>query len=300
MGTNRLRVRSRGTETGIYQEINPERAGWESLSFQARRMGGGDIWQGDTGESEWMIVLLGGAFSVRSSRGDWETRGTRRDVFSGLPHALYLPRSTRFELTAKSSNLDIACGSCLADRYYPARLITPEDVDRMGIEIRGGDNATRQINSILPPGAECSRLVCVEVYTPAGSWSSYPPHKHDSRRIAPDGKVIEACLEETYFYKIDKPGGFALQRVYSREHRLDEVILAENDDVVLVPFGFHPVAAAPGYNVYYLNFLAGTDQSLSGTDDADHKWVHSSWKGRDPRVPLVTLEMNEKDSQLDG
>jgi 5-deoxy-glucuronate isomerase len=165
----------------------------------------------------------------------------------------------------------------------------------MGIEIRGGDNATRQINSIIPPGAACSRLVCVEVYTPAGSWSSYPPHKHDHRKLDDEGNLVEACLEETYFYKIDRQGGFALQRVYSRDHRLDEVVVAENDDVVLVPFGYHPVAAAPGYNVYYLNFLAGSDQSLKGTDDPDHRWLHSSWNSRDPRVPLVKREMNKKD-----
>ncbi len=295
METRRLRIRPENTKTGVYQEITPDKAGWDSLCFQARRMNGGERWNGNTGDSEWAIVLLGGSFSVRSSRGEWKTQGTRKSVFSGLPHALYLPPGTEFELVAESSLLDLGCGSCRADREFPARLIMPDEVEAMGIEIRGGDNATRQINSILPPGAPCSRLVCVEVYTPAGSWSSYPPHKHDHRKLDDEGNLVEACLEETYFYKIDKPGGFALQRVYSRDDRLDEVVVAENDDVVLVPFGYHPVAAAPGYNVYYLNFLSGSDQSLKGTDDPDHRWLHSAWDSRDPRVPLVNRDMNKKD-----
>jgi len=172
-------------------------------------------------------------------------------------------------------------------------MITPEDVDRMGIEIRGGDNATRQINSILPPGSACHRLVCVEVYTPSGNWSSFPAHKHDVRQVAEDGGLVEACLEETYFYKLDKPQGFAIQRVYTGDGELDELNLAMNNDVVLVPRGYHPVAAGHGYNTYYLNFLAGSDQALANTDDPDHKWIYHSWKGLDPRLPLVTLDMNK-------
>jgi 5-deoxy-glucuronate isomerase len=293
---SKLLVKSNAAETGIYQEITAERARWKNLHFSARNMQRGESWEADTGEHEYVIVLLGGGFSIQSPAGDWKTIHGRTDVFSGLPHAVYLPRRTSFLLTAETELLDIACGSCETDRDYPARMITPEDVDRMGIEIRGGDNATRQINSILPPGSECHRLVCVEVYTPSGNWSSFPAHKHDIRRTDDQGTLLEACLEETYFYKIDKPQGFAIQRVYNDDRSLDELALAEENDVVLVPFGYHPVVAAHGYNVYYLNFLAGSDQSLTGTDDPDHKWIYDSWKGKDPRVPVVTLEMNRRKS----
>ncbi len=290
---NKLLVKSKKVNQGVYQEITPATAGWKDLNFNARRMAQGESWSGNTGDCEYAIVLMGGSFSVQSSRGDWEIERGRKDVFSGLPHAAYLPRNTSFTLTAESPVLDIACGFCVTEKDFPARLIRPEDVDRMGIEFRGGDNASRQINSILPPGSACGRLVCVEVYTPSGNWSSFPSHKHDDRKVDEKGTLVEACLEETYFYKMEKPQGFAIQRVYTGDGELDELNLAMNNDVVMVPRGYHPVAAGHGYNTYYLNFLAGSDQALTNTDDPDHKWIYNSWKGLDPRLPLVTLEMNK-------
>lgn len=290
---NNLLIKSKETGSGVYQEVTPEKAGWKNLCFSARTIESGEEWSGNTGDSEYAFVLMGGNFSMQSSRGDWKTERGRKDVFSGLPHAVYLPPETDFSIKPDSELLDIACGWCPAEDLFPARMVTPEDVHRMGIEIRGGDNATRQINSILPPGSECQRLVCVEVYTPSGNWSSFPSHKHDLRSEDRDGNLLEACLEETYFYKIDKPQGFAIQRVYTGDGELDELNLAMNNDLVMVPKGYHPVAAGHGYNVYYLNFLAGSDQSLANTDDPDHEWIYHSWKGLDPRVPLVTLDMNK-------
>ena len=292
---SRLLVKPQVDEDGFYQRILPERAGWSFLNFKARTLKQGQTWTEDTGEMEYAIVLLSGNFSVDASRGNWKTVNGRKDVFSGLAHALYLPRRTQFTLRAESDTLDIACGSCVTDQDHPARFITPEAVHDMGIEIRGGDNATRQINSILPPGSDCHRLVCVEVYTPSGNWSSFPAHKHDERMLDEKGNVLEACLEETYFYKIDKPQGFAIQRIYNDDKTMNELALAQDNDVVLVPSGYHPVAAGPGYNVYYLNFLAGSDQLLTATDDPAHEWVYHSWRGLDPRVPMVTLDMNNQD-----
>lgn len=279
----------------FYQNFTAEEAGWEYLNFQARTMKKGEKWFHQTGGSEILIVLLGGSFSVLSDSGNWKTVNGRKDVFSGLPHALYLPPGTIFTLTAESEMLDIACGWCKADRAFNPLFIAPDDVVNMGIEHRGGDNASRQINSILPPGSPCHRLVCVEVYTPSGNWSSFPAHKHDTRKVIPEsGKLIEADLEEIYFYKIDKPQGFALQKVYNDDRSLDEIAEAHNNDVVLIPEGYHPVIAGHGYNVYYLNFLAGSDQSLTSHDDPDHKWIYGTWKGMDPRIPMVTIEMNHK------
>jgi len=282
---------------GVYQSINLHEAGWEFLNFEARTMKKGETWSFNTRQNEFLLVLLGGNFSVQSPLGNWETVNGRKNVFSGLPHGLYLPPDTSFVLTAESETLDIACSWCATDRAYPASFITPQDVVAMGIEYRGGDNASRQINRILPPGSRCHRLICVEVYTPSGNWSSFPAHKHDTRRLEKDtGKVIEAKLEEIYFYKIDKPQGFALQKVYTDDRSLDEVAEAHDNDVVLIPGGYHPVMACHGYNVYYLNFLAGSDQSLASTDDPDHKWIYGTWKGMDPRIPMVTIDMNYKSS----
>lgn len=279
------------SDQGVYQRILKEEAGWEYLNFEARLMKKDEKWAGNTDQNEYAFILLGGNFSVKSDKGNWKTINGRKNVFSGIAHSLYLPRNTSFEIKAESELLDFAYGWCKTDRDYPARFKQPEEV---AIEIRGGDNATRQINSLLDPGFNCDRLVSVEVYTPSGNWSSYPPHKHDTRKVDMDGNVTEACLHETYFYKIDRPRGFAIQQVYNDDRSLDEIAVARNNDVVLVPEGYHPVTAGHGYHVYYLNFLAGSDQSLANTDDPDHKWIYESWKGLDPRIPMVSSDMNNK------
>ena len=131
----------------------------------------------------------------------------------------------------------------------------------------------------------------MEVYTPSGNWSSYPAHKHDVRKTDASGNLLEADLEEIYFYKIDKPNGFAIQQVYNDDRSLDEVIKVHNNEAVLVPEGYHPVVAGHGYNVYYLNFLAGSDQSLANTPDPQQEWVFGTWKGR-IEAAMVTAEMN--------
>jgi 5-deoxy-glucuronate isomerase len=282
-------------DSDIYQSITSAEAGWSHLNFMARTLKAGQRWTGNTADNEYLFVLLGGNFNADTSVGKWQTTNGRKDVFSGLPHALYLPKHTEFEITPNGNYLDMACGWCQAEQSFPAQLIIPSDVEKMGIEYRGGDNASRQINRILPPGSASNKLVCVEVYTPSGNWSSFPAHKHDSRKTDPDtGKLLEARLEEIYFYKISKPQGFALQRVYNDNRSLNEIAEAHNNDVVLIPEGYHPVVAGHGYNIYYLNFLAGSDQSLASTDDPDHKWIYGTWKGMDPRIPVVTIDMNGK------
>jgi 5-deoxy-glucuronate isomerase len=275
--------------TGIYQSITRDEADWQFLNFQARLMKKGETWTGETGDCEYGIVLLSGNYSVTSDKGTWKTINGRKDVFSGIAHTLYLPRHTSFKLTSESELLDIAYGWCETDMDFDPVFKMPHQAD---IEIRGGDNATRQINSLIQPGFPCHRLVSVEVYTPAGNWSSYPAHKHDERKVDEQGHVLEARLEETYFYKIDKPEGFAIQQVYNDDRSLDEIAVARNNDVVLVPRGYHPVVAGHGYNIYYLNFLTGSDQSLANTPDPNHVWMFDSWKTKDPRVPLVTAAMN--------
>jgi 5-deoxy-glucuronate isomerase len=273
-------------QSSVYQYLTSEMAGWEMLNFSARRFKKGETWFHSTEANELALVILGGKCSVEASCGTWKNIGGREQVFDGMPHALYLSRHTDFILTAESESLDIAAGWCPASEDHPPRLVRPGQVS---VEIRGGGNATRQINNIIPPGFDCQRLVVVEVYTPSGNWSSYPPHKHDEHRLDAAGNLLEADLEEIYFYKIDRPQGFACQRVYTADLSLDEMMIAKNDDVVLVPKGYHPVAAAFGYNVYYLNFLAGSAQSLANSDDPNHAWIKETWKEKDPRLPLVRL-----------
>ncbi len=274
----------------LITRVTPQLAGWEYLSMESRRLPLNAEWQSETGSSEMAIVIQGGLCSVKSSRGSWESIGRRKNVFDGLPYAVYLPPHTTFTLIAQSESVEIAAGWCPAEEDHAARLITPADCP---FEIRGGGNATRQIVSILPPGAPCQRLVVVEVYTPSGNWSSYPPHKHDVHRTADNGSLLEADLEEIYYYKIDKPTGYAVQRVYTSDHRIDALLMAQSDDAVLVPEGYHPVTSAPGYTTYYLNFLAGSAQSLANMDDPDHAWVKETWTEKDPRVPVVNLDKEQ-------
>ncbi len=203
------------------------------------------------------------------------------------------PSDTAFTVTA-ATDAEFAVAWAAADQEFPARLVTPADVT---VEIRGGDHATRQINRMMPPGFPCQRLVVVEVYTPGGNWSSYPPHKHDVHIARPDGSLAQADLDEIYYYKIDRPEGYALQRIYTDAesplhaagYPIDAAVIARNDDVVLIPEGYHPVSSPVGYTTYYLNVLAGSAQSLAAKDDPDYAWIKDSYRGLDPRVPIYPV-----------
>jgi 5-deoxy-glucuronate isomerase len=280
-----LLIRAKGEAVPILNRVTSGEAGWEYLNFEARCVARGNTWKQSTGENEACLVVLGGKCAIASNRGTWDQIGQRSNVFMGMPYAVYLPRRTGFEVTALTDSLEVAYGWVPSDVDYAARLITPADSE---IEIRGGHNATRQINGIIPPGFGCHRLVVCEVYTPGGNWSSYPPHKHDVHREDAEGNVLEADLEEVYYYKMDKPEGFAIQRVYTDDRSIDSVVAAHNNDIVLVPAGYHPVSAAYGYTCYYLNFLAGSAQSLASSDDPAYAWIKEMWTGKDPRLPIVT------------
>jgi 5-deoxy-glucuronate isomerase len=280
-------------DPSLIVEVTPERAGWDFIHFQSRGLTTGQSWSFAPGKFEIGLVVLSGTLSVISNRGDWKKIGQRASVFEGLPEALYLPIDSSLTVFAET-DCQFALAWAAAEKEHPARLIRQGDVT---VEIRGGDNATRQINGIIRPGFGCERLVMVEVYTPSGNWSSYPPHKHDVILHDSAGNLLEADLEEIYYYKIDRPEGYAFQRIYTDEtsplHRagspIDAVLLLRNDDVALVPEGYHPVTSAPGYTTYYLNVLAGSAQVLTALDDPQYTWVKSTYRSRDPRVPLYPV-----------
>jgi 5-deoxy-glucuronate isomerase len=277
----------------VVVEVAPEQVGLDYIHFQVRRLGAQQSWTFATGAHELALVLLSGDLGVDSNRGQWPSIGARADVFSGPPSALYLPRHTALRVIANVAS-EFAVAWVAAERDHEPRLITPGDVP---LEIRGGDNATRHINGVIPPGFPCDRLVVVEVYTPSGNWSSYPPHKHDIHKTDAAGNVLEADLEEIYYYKLDRPDGFAFQRVYTEAesplHRagfpIDAALVARTNDVVLIPEGHHPVTSAPGYTTYYLNVLAGSAQSLANSEDPAHAWVKETYQTRDPRVPIYPV-----------
>ena len=284
-----VRPTSDPADPGLILSVTPDQAGWDYISFQVRQLAAGATWSFSSGDNELALVILTGSIAVESNRGEW--RGLEREnIFTSAAAALYLPRHTDFTVRAERDS-EFAVTWVPTDEDHDPWLIRPEDVPT---GVRGGDNVSRQINDLLPPGSPVHRLVLVEVYTPGGNWSSYPPHKHDVHIEDEAGNLIEADLEEVYFYKIDKPEGYAYQRVYtdanSPLHRagqpIDALVRVEHNSAVLVPEGYHPVVSAPGYTTYYLNVLAGSAQSLANQDDPRYTWVKDNYSGVDDRLPL--------------
>ena len=260
------------------------------MHFAVRHIVPGKPWAGDTGVEECCLVLLAGHCRITID-GRSETLGPRKSVFAGYPHAIYLPPRTAFRVEAEAPT-ELADGRALSRRRdLQVRIIKPE---HCGFEIRGGGNATRQIVDIIRPEFAADRLLVCEVYTPAGNWSSFPPHKHDVDR--PPGEVK---LEEIYYYRFEHPDAFGFQRLYDLHptahsprgggpgRRTDRTVTVGHGDVVLVRSGYHPFVTAHGYNAYYLNVLAGTVRSMAASDDPRYA-AFRAWPAPDARVPLVT------------
>lgn len=265
---------------GEVLSVTQDRAGWNTISLRLIRLEKGQKHALSQPHEELALVVLGGRANIGAGAQRWSGFGGRANVFSGMPHTLYLPVGTeRVEIEAVTDNCEIGVCGAQAQRRFPAAVIEPATVE---VEIRGGENATRQINHIIKPDFLADRLLVVEVYTPSGNWSSYPPHKHDAHH--PPGEVD---LDEIYFYKISRPEGYAIQRVYTKDGRRDETITVRDNEVILIPEGYHPVVAAHGYDCYYLNVLAGSARSMAASDDPDYAWVRSAWRTKDPRLPLV-------------
>jgi 5-deoxy-glucuronate isomerase len=285
-----IRPSADASDVGVVLSVTPEIAGWELISLQVRRLAARECWSSRTGGNELALVNLTGRYAVYSSRGEWRGIGGRDTVFSGAGHALYLPRHTEFTVTAEQGG-EFALAWVPTDQDHLPFLIRPEQVS---VSVRGGDNNSRQIVDLLAPGSPVHRLVLVEVYTPGGNWSSYPPHKHDLHQVDEGGHLAQARLEEVYLYRFDRPHGYAYQRVYtdatSPLHAagfpIDALVRPEENCAVLVPEGYHPVASPPGYTTYYLNVLAGSAQSLANYEDPRYSWVKQTYRGVDDRLPL--------------
>jgi 5-deoxy-glucuronate isomerase len=265
------------TEDGDLLRFSRAEAGWEWMSFAVRRMNAGGKLTISADHEEIALVLLSGVCVADWGKGE-ERIGGRTSVFDGLPYALYLPHGSHAVLRAETPCEIAECSVPSEARLEPA-FITPADVTT---GLRGGENASRQIVTVIPPEFAADKLVLFEVYTPGGNWSSYPPHKHDVHN-----PPAEADLDEIYYYRIKEPSGYALQNLYNKESQRDTIIKARDGDAVLVRDGYHPVVAGPGYDTYYLNCLAGTSRTMAVTEDSNHAWLKETWKQMDPRLPLV-------------
>jgi 5-deoxy-glucuronate isomerase len=249
--------------------ITPESASWTYVGFEVYKLQEGQTVRHDTGDQEVCLVLLSGKANVATAKMRFEQIGDRMNVFEQTPpFSVYVPNGDRYELTALTQ-LEVAVCKAPGKGTYPARLIPPSEV---GVEVRGKGNAQRFIHNILPEGKPADSLLVVEVFTPNGHWSSYPPHKHDQ-----DNLPAESYLEETYYHKVRPEHGFAIQRVYTDDRSLDETLAVRNGDAVLVPRGYHPVSAPPGYDGYYLNVMAGPVRTWKFHNDPDHSWIFDEW-----------------------
>jgi len=269
--------RQSGDGSGDLLTLPRELASWEWMSFFVYRWALVQSHTVHTENEEVAIVLLGGKCVADWGEGQHRI-GERTHVFDGLPYAIYLPAGSRAQLRAETTCELAECRVPSTARLKP-QLITPKDVKS---SLRGGGNASRQIVDVMPPDFPADKLMVVEVYTPSGNWSSYPPHKHDIH-----DPPTEVDLDEIYYYRIDRPGGYAHQRLYTRNGQRDLTLTVHDGDAVLVRDGYHPVVAGHGYNIFYLNCLAGSTRQLATTEDPDHVWVRSTWNQVDPRVPMV-------------
>jgi 5-deoxy-glucuronate isomerase len=250
--------------------LAPPDAGWNYIGFEVHRLAAGERADVDLREREVAIVPLSGTADVVASSGaTWDGVGGRRDVFEAPPDALYLPPGGDATVRATAASQIAFCFAQSDAAGKPRRI----DAAAIDIETRGAGNATRHIRHVIPPAFPAHRLLVVEVLTPSGNWSSYPPHKHDVE--APPGEV---ALEEIYYHRQHPSDGFAFQRVYTDDRSLNETMTVQDGDVVLVPRGYHVVAQAYGYQGYYLNILAGDRRSMAASDDRPYRWIRDEWQ----------------------
>jgi len=247
--------------------VTPERAGWTYVGFRALRLATGETESLNTGDKELCLVVLSGTVDVTVQGQRFAGLGVRDSVFDDVaPAAIYVPPGQALSVAATRSAEIALCTAPASQAPRPLRVIDPAGMRR---SVRGTGSNTRYVCDILPhddPGAE--HLLVVEVITPAGHSSSYPPHKHDS-----ETPPTETQLEETYYHRLNPPQGFAFQRVYTDDRSLDEACAVEDHDVVMVPRGYHPVVAPHGYALYYLNVMAGPQRFWVFRNDPAHEWM---------------------------
>jgi 5-deoxy-glucuronate isomerase len=278
----------------VVVDVTPESAGWDWTGLRVLRLAPGVPTRVETGGSELFVLPLAGSLDVAVGADEHHLDG-RESVFSRITDFLYVGRDTSFELRS-ADGAEVALPASRCEVALPPAYGAAEDVP---VEIRGAGPATRQVANFGIPGAwdHADKLVCCELLTPEGNWSSYPPHKHDA------SEPCRVVNEEIYYYRIrsgpDGSSGFGYHTTYTGpEHEaaglapIDEDHRVRDHDVVLVPHGYHgPCVAAPGYEMYYLNVMAGpAGRELAFCDDPAHGWVRDTWAGMatDPRCPMTS------------
>ncbi len=270
---------------GVLVEVTPESAGWKYLGFKVIALKAGETYRERTEGKEVALVPLHGKGALDIFPQTPRDRGAgerfifeRGNIFAELPQVLYVPPGKEIKVTA-TADLEFTTGSAPAGGKYPTRLFKPHEMKQ---EVRGGGAARRQVNHILAYPLPAERLILYEVYVPGGMWSGWPPHRHDG-----EGSPY---LEETYYYRFDPANGFGIQRNYRDETGFDELFTVKDGDLAVVTQGYHPVACAPGANMYFLNYQAGdlVDEAR-GTppyDDPAQVWIKDNWEKNVLQLPI--------------
>ena len=295
-----LHVPSGATADGSWSlSVTPQQAGWEFSGLRVVELEPAGTASFATGDAEALILPLSGGCVVFCDDERFELTG-RESVFAGVTDFTYVPRDAEVTVTSESGGR-FAVPSARCERRLRARYGPATDVP---VELRGAGRCSRQVNNFCTPDVfDADNLIACEVVTPGGNWSSYPPHKHDTESEA------ESALEEIYFFEVaDGPAGpgVAYQRVYGEPDRpIDVLAEVRSGDVVLIPHGWHgPSMAAPGYDLYYLNVMAGPGpvRAWKICDDPAHRWVRETWAEQhvDPRLPVGSVYANDNRGAASG
>ena len=261
--TSKLLVKAK-TGEGRVLNVTPESAGWTYVGFDLWKLTAGQSAKGELKERETCLVFVSGKGRVIVEGKDMGSIGERMSPFVGKPWSVYVPAGKAWSVSAETP-LEIGVCTAPGSGKLPTRIIRPDD---LGQETRGKGTNTRYVTNILPETEPAESLLVVEVITPGGHPSSYPPHKHDQ-----DNLPQESLLEETYYHRFNPPQGFGFQRVYTDDRSLDEAMAIEDGDVTLVPKGYHPCAATHGYDLYYLNVMAGPKRTWKFHNAKEHEWL---------------------------
>jgi len=250
---------------GCATRVTPRSAGWTYVGFELHRLKPGETVSAETGDREACLVWISGRGKAAAGGEAFGSLGGRGSPFDGVPAALYVPAGSDWSVTAESELELAVCTAPGTKAARPPRVIRAADLSK---ETRGKGTNTRYVTNILPEDQPADSLLVVEVITPGGHTSSYPPHKHDR-----DDLPRESLLEEVYYHRLNPRQGFAFQRVYTDDRSLDEAMAVEDGDVVLVPKGYHPCAACHGYDLYYLNVMAGPKRTWKFHNAKEHEWL---------------------------
>lgn len=280
-------------QAGDAVRVTPETAGWTYCGLRVVPLAPGETLELATGGEELAVLPLAGSAVVEAEGRRFALEG-RESVFARVSDWAYVPLDAEVRIGSEGG-AELALATARAERRFDPAHVPAAAVP---VEIRGAGQATRQVTNFLSPEgwADADRLICVEVLTPEGNWSSYPPHKHD------DTPGSLANNEEIYYFRLGRSGsvapsgeGFALHRTYTADGSIDETVVVRDGDVFLVPRGYHgPCVSAPGYPLYYLNVMAGPnpERTMAIVDDPAYGWIRGTWDAMDvdPRCPMTTAE----------